>query len=175
MTELTTVYYMNPFYLDNKQVLNFTFFRDGKELYTSQRGWFGSHQKEFSLYIGEDIKKKIKLDLSVKKSFYMTASSSYTSSKKDAVKIFLYADGKDIDVTFGETYEETTDKTIYVWQPVTIKIFDKVYEEKFIVETRITDFGKECEKMSNKLKEEGINIDSWSLQRLLKLYDLVEK
>lgn len=175
MSELSSHQYMNPFYLDDRQVLNFTFFKEGKEIYTSQRGWFGYSRKEDSLYIGEDIKKKLKLDLSVKKSFYMSASSKYISGTKNAVKIFLYADGEDIDVTFGEIYEETTDKTIYVWQPVTIKIFDKVYEERFIVETKTTDFGKKCERISNELKEEGIDIDSWSLQRLLKKYDLVKK
>lgn len=176
MTNILTVQpCFNPFFIEDRQIKKIHFFNESGVVLSTRSGWFGSTNNfRGGLDIPETISKR-KIDFSIKKCFYVWVKGEYYEKGKYA-ELYLYIDGEQIKLI--DRYESTqkigaTD--IWTYDNITVEICGHVINENLVKKIEKNNFGKRVEALEKELKEEGIKIDSYNLEILMKKYDLIKK
>lgn len=172
--EVQTCY--NPFFIDGREVHSIILYNDKGIVFKTRSGWFGNNNNfRGGLEIPEAISKR-KIDLSLKKCFYVPVPPEDWKPRGKYVDLYLYIDGENIKfISENRHAENMTDCEIWHYVNLDFEIFGHVIQDYYIEKFEKTDFGQKVESTAEELKKAGIKIDSWDLKELLRKYDLVKK
>lgn len=192
MTKFISSLCYNPFFFEWRYVDGFYFFQNGKIIASSK--WFGRNNDYRWIEFPFDIKLKRKRDLNSKDAFYMTNSDNSSGDlcwdiyipvellegfeKKENVKGWANDNLQNYHDTFsflvkGEKrrlQKNDLGKIEWVYSVDTWSVGDSC-NYRF----ERTEFGKLVDKTSKELEEQGIAIDVYNLEKLLKAYQLKKK
>lgn len=179
--------YHRPLVIDNKYELSKIVFYNPEtatELAFSNQGWLEFGTKDLVKLNFPDVKRKIKLDLTSKIPFFLKNKDSQYILDRN--KYILYI--PTTLVTFrdlGEQvkYETKTEIRYANFYEVDIEgafnedddfsmITVQLYE---YTRTETKDFGKEVDNLTEKLKNAGITLSSYDVEKLLTNFNVTEK
>ena len=161
---------MNYFNFNQLPVSKFVFYNDDGVIYTSKRGWFDDDRSDI-LDIGEIVQRR-KENFTRKENFAMTTTAEYFRNKKEYI-IYVYVDGDNVKVTKETPYQRNMSETqIWTEQKIVIEMGGKTFTEIHVLKTEDSDFGKQVNQMMKELESENIKIDSYTLTKIMKKYNL---
>lgn len=161
---------MNYFNFNEHPVKKFVFYNDNGILYTSNRGWF-DYDKTEKLDIGE-ITIRRKENFERKENFAIAETSDYFLKRKEYV-IYVYVDGVNVKFTQEKPYTTPMgDSQIWTEQKNIIEMGGVTFTERKVLKTEPSNFGKKVKEVLADLESENIKIDSYTLSKLLKKYNL---
>lgn len=178
MTILTTVPYLNPFIMNDRQITNIIFYNDEGILFETHRGWFGYGNNAFKSF---DLVDEVKVrritalnKLDKKENFVVSSSIAYSNDK--GYDLYLYVDGKNISLDKEEFKEENFSSTqIRKYVNRCLTIYNKKIDLEETLKFVDTDFGQEVKKTKEELSSLGIQINQYDLIKLLETYNLVKR
>ena len=176
MTNILTVQScLNPFFIEDRQIKKIRFFNESGVVFSTRSGWFGCNNNFIGgLDIPETISKR-KIDFSIKKCFFVPVKGQYYEKGKYA-ELYLYIDGEQIKlIDRYESQKKMGATDIWTYDNITVEICGHVINENIVKKVEKNDFGQRVEAMEKELKEEGIKIDSYYLEKLMIKYDLIKK
>jgi hypothetical protein len=171
--------FWNPWSVDGKYELsNIKIFNPetAEVLYEHNQGWIDNCDELFL----EGVKRKIKLNLTVKHPFFIKEHREYDRE----TKYCLYIPINDVNFRFDRNdikYETDTDISYADFFKVDIDCEYRGEREVKTIEvfthtnTEKKEFGKEVAFWTEKLGEDNIEIRSYDLEKLLKKYKLLER
>lgn len=192
MTKFISSRCYNPFFVEGRYVDRFYFFQNGEIVASSN--WFGSNNDYRWIEFPFDIKLKRKRDLNSKDAFYMSNSDNHSGERRWDIYI-------PVELLEGfekkENVKGWTSDTEQNWHDTFSFLVkgEKRHPQKndlgeiewvYSVDTwragdscnhrfEKTEFGKLVDNTNEELKEQGITIDGYNLEKLLKAYQLKKK
>lgn len=166
----------NPFFIDGREIKRIIFYNDSGIVLKTRSGWFGYNNNfRGGLDIPETISKR-KVDLSIKKCFYVPVAPEYYERNKKCAELYLYIDGESIKLIDKTESQECFNKVdIWHYENFTFEICGHVIVENLVVKIERNEFGQKVDAIQKELEEAGIKIDSFDLKRLLEKYNLIKK
>lgn len=182
------------FYFGDKQVENIHFFKNGKIIF-SQHRWLEKYSYIYHdmLHL-EDVaesmeiinpQKKLKVDLNMKKNFYVKNNNPQGYETNPVYDLYLYVDGVDIKAeelkleTLEYSNEEYSTVLNIQYYTFWVKGMAEIVTTAKVVDRRIdyTDFYNQAEELAKEWKEKFhiSNISGYDLRKILKEYSIVKK
>ena len=195
---ITTACY-NPFFLnignDNKgEIGKISFFDSGVIIATIDKGWFGNSNNLFKeITLNHEVKIKRKENLTKKEFFALPYKDMYNNRK-----IHLYLNISLLDsytaknsIQEYKTKQENVFKDIISFHVLGVKMIRELNEKKECIWVRKSDnykvnvsfnykfiknsLGEKIENLRNRAKEININLSSYTIERLLEIFDITIK
>ena len=193
-----------PYYADGTEIKNIKIYKEGKILLTSGCGWLEHHGEKnradaTTIFLETPVKRSTKLNLNRTDNFILKERkephSVYNSYDKAYTLYIHESNAKVKQLEEKLSYETDTDKSYEIPYEITIphermiytgeknhldepiygyRRFEKLIERKHS-RTKQKAFGKLAEKTFNELKKENIDIDQYTVEKLLKKYNLVKR
>ena len=161
---------MNYFNFKDYPVSKFVFYNENGIIYTSKRGWFDYNRTE-TLDIGE-INVRRKENFERKENFAIVTTSEYSYNRKEYI-IYVYVDGDKVKLNKETPYQRNMGETqIWTEQKIVIEMGGETFNEIEVLKIEDSDFGQRVKEMMQDLESENIKIDSYTLTKIMKKYNL---
>ena len=161
---------MNYFNFKDYPVSKFVFYNEDGIIYTSKRGWFDYNRTE-TLDIGE-ITVRRKENFERNENFAIVTTSDYSYNRKEYI-IYVYVDGDKVKLNKETPYQRNMGETqIWTEQKIVIEMGGETFNEIEVLKIEDSDFGQRVKEMMADLESENIKIDSYTLTKLMKKYNL---
>lgn len=162
--------FLRHYFFGNKEIKQIVLFNE-KNKYIIPRGWL----EDVSSGFPEDIKEiefkellnKRKVDFSLKKS-YLANFEDWDNCKVLTLFIYIPNFSKDIK-------RENTGQNVYIYNLLSFDLNGKKIVVKILDHMEKTDFGRKIEELKKEMKSKNINIDSYTLEKILTEYEVVKK
>lgn len=179
-----------PMVVNGNEVNNIVIYKNGKELFKLNCGFFEMKINNFlpkdiiAFKISEPVK-AIKLNLNRNDNFYMLDKENFERWKER--KYILYINEKEIKINkiyesllyqneFEKNFIKTADLTFVYGCSTKEKEYKNITVDSLgITRREITEKGKSFNSLLKDLEDKKIKINSYELKELLKYYDLVKK
>lgn len=161
---------MNYFNFKDYPVSKFVFYNENGIIYTSKRGWFDYNRAE-TLDIGEIVVRR-KENFERKENFAIVTTSEYSYNRKEYI-IYVYVDDDKVKLLKELPYQREMGETqIWTEQKIVIEMGGETFNEIEVLKIEDSDFGQRVKEMMQDLESENIKIDSYTLTKLMKKYNL---
>lgn len=183
--KLLTEQFVNPFFIQGEKLLldNIIIFKDGNVITELKQGWFERpNSNSFKeVVFNEEIKKRKKVNLNNKEIFFVKPNILYIN--QDFLKNFNLENNvniyeNDLEINYGDrvsfevfgTFKKFVNdngtiipKYVTDWKKVSVTNY---------VKTELTEHGKYIKELSDKAKENGIDISLSNMNKLNKIFDI---
>lgn len=161
---------MNYFNFKDYPVSKFVFYNENGIIYTSKRGWFDYNRTE-TLDIGEIVVRR-KENFERKENFAIVTTSEYSYNRKEYI-IYVYVDDDKVKLIKELPYQREMGETqIWTEQKIVIEMGGETFTEVDVLKIEDSDFGQRVKEMMQDLESENIKIDSYTLTKLMKKYNI---
>lgn len=158
-----------PLYFKDREIKQIILFNE-KEKYIIPHGWIEDEQtrKDVKEMEFKELTTKRKADFSIKKS-YLANFENYEGCKVLTLFIYVPAFQK------KDAKNQKFTQDIYVYNVLTFPFNGKYITVKLFDQIKKTDLGQKIEELKKELESINIKIDSYTLEKLLKNYNVEKK
>lgn len=142
---------------------------NNEEIFTLNRGWLEDHNdggRDIEGLFFEELKKKKKIDLGLKKSFLALADNW---DNRKVLTLFLYCQNLKTEIfkKYGDKESDTFYKKL-IFSVNGREICEEIYHEEIK-----TDFGRQVEEMKKEIKELAkVDISEYELAEIMKKFSI---
>lgn len=162
--------FYRPYFFGNKKIEQIVLFNE-KDKYIIPRGWLEDVSSGFSKDIKEiqfeELPNKRKVDFSLEKSYLANFEDWYNSK---VLTLFIYVPNFCKDIK-----RENTGRNVYIYNLLSFNLNGKKIVVKVLDHVEKTDLGRKIEELKKEMKSKNINVDSYTLEKILTEYELVRK
>lgn len=157
-----------PLYFKDREIKQIILFNE-KEKYIIPYGWIEDEQtrKDVKEMEFKELTTKRKADFSIKKS-YLANFENYEGCKVLTLFIYIPNFGKDIK-------RENMGQNVYIYNLLSFDLNGKKIVVKIFDHMEKTDFGRKIEELKKEMESKNINIDSYTLEKILTEYEVIKK
>lgn len=156
-----------PLYFKDREIKQIILFNE-KEKYIIPHGWIEDEStgdvKEMEF---KELTVKRKVDFSLKKSYLANFEDWYN---RKVLTLFIYIPnfGKDIK-------RENMGQNVYIYNLLSFDLNGKKIVVKILDHMEKTDFDRKIEELKKEMESKNINIDSYTLEKILIEYEVIKK
>lgn len=167
--------YYNPFFIEDREVLNIYFYNADGILCDSGRAWLGSNNGRATLPTGE-IVRKAKINTGAACNFWIPAQGpDYKRGK--FCNVYLFADGERIKCerlpdTESDGLRKTTRER---WKNFKVTIQGESWTITKHAESVRTEFGRVVDQLEADFKNAGITVDGYNVIKIAESFNISKK
>lgn len=162
--------YLRPYFFGDKEIKQIVLFNE-KNKYIIPRGWLEDVSSGFSKDIKEielkELLNKRKVDFSLKKSYLANFEDWYN---RKVLTLFIYIPNFSKDIK-----RVNTGQNVYIYNLLSFDLNGKKIVIEILDHMEKTDFGRKIEELKKEMESKNINIDSYTLEKILTEYEIIKK
>lgn len=162
--------YLHSYFFGDKEIKQIVLFNE-KNKYIIPRGWLEDVSPGFSKDIKEielkELLNKRKVDFSLKKSYLANFEDWYN---RKVLTLFIYIPNFSKDIK-----RENTGQNVYIYNLLSFDLNGKKIVVEILDHMEKTDFGRKIEELKKEMESKNINIDSYTLEKILTEYEVIKK
>lgn len=162
--------YLRHYFFGAKEIKQIVLFNE-KNKYIIPRGWLEDVSSGFSKDIKEielkELLNKRKVDFSLKKSYLANFEDRYN---RKVLTLFIYIPNFSKDIK-----RVNTDPNVYIYNLLSFDLNGKKIVVEILDHMEKTDFGRKIEELKKEMESKNINIDSYTLEKILTEYEIIKK